>query len=173
MASLTWVMVTDAAGPVAAVLPVPHCASQGTTRGRTMPLHSDLQAALVMVQVVFETWRYTACVRPQASVFTSGKPRIFSRSLHVEHTTSGIHATDRVGAATPSSSRLRPRRGLWRKIEDMGGAGQRLPVPRSSAYPACRRDHWAMGRPSVRYGCSPCARRGQPRGESSHVSCRP
>jgi hypothetical protein len=27
---------------------------------------------------------------------------------------------------------------------------QRLPVPRSSEYPAFRRDHWAMGRPSIR-----------------------
>ena len=78
-----------------------------------------------------------------------------------------------VHAATPSRSRIRPRRGLWRKVEAMGGAVQRLPVPRSSAYPACRRDHWAMGRPSVRYGCAPFARRGQPVGESSHVSCRP
>jgi hypothetical protein len=53
MASLTWVMVTDAAGQVAEVLPVPNCARQGTTGGRTMPLHPDLQAVLVMVQVVF------------------------------------------------------------------------------------------------------------------------
>src|SRR5262249_45194455 len=142
MASLTWVMVTDAAGQVAEVLPVPHCASQGTIGGRTMPLHPDLQAALAMLQVVFCKWRYTACVSPQASVFTSGKPRVFSRYLHVENTTSGIHATDRVGAATPSRRRIQPRRGLWRKVKDMGGAGQRLPVPRSSAYPACRRDHW-------------------------------
>jgi hypothetical protein len=53
MASLTWVMATDPAGQVAEVLPVPNCASQGTTGGRTMPLHPDLQAALVMLQVVF------------------------------------------------------------------------------------------------------------------------
>ena len=52
MVSLMWVMVTDPAGQVADVLPVPHGASQGTTGGRTMPLHPDLQAALVVVQVV-------------------------------------------------------------------------------------------------------------------------
>jgi len=57
MASLTWVMVTDLAGQGAEVRPVPHCASQGTTSGRTMPLHPDLQAALVMVQGVFYKWR--------------------------------------------------------------------------------------------------------------------
>jgi hypothetical protein len=43
-------MVTDAAGQVATVLPVPHCARQGTTGGRTMPLHPDLHAAFVMWQ---------------------------------------------------------------------------------------------------------------------------
>src|SRR5215468_7022590 len=50
MASLTWAMVTDAAGQVAEVLHVPHRASQGKPGGRTMPLHPDLQAALVLFQ---------------------------------------------------------------------------------------------------------------------------
>ena len=50
---------------------------------------------------------------------------------------------------------------------------QRLPVARSSEYPAFRRDHWAVGRPSVRKFCLPANRWGQPVGESSHVSCRP
>jgi len=56
----------------------------------------------------------------------------------------------RVGAATPTSSRMRPRRGVWRKFEEMADKVQRLPVPRSSEYPAFRRGHWTMGRPSVR-----------------------
>jgi hypothetical protein len=50
---------------------------------------------------------------------------------------------------------------------------QRLPVPKSSEYPAFRRDHCAVGRPSVRVTCLPFNRCGQPVGESSHVSCRP
>ena len=50
---------------------------------------------------------------------------------------------------------------------------QRLPVPRSSEYPAFTRGHWTMGRPLVRYGCMPFASCGQPAGESSHRSCRP
>src|SRR5215470_6672172 len=45
MASLTWAMVTDAAGQVAEVLHVPNRASKGKTGGRTIPLHPDLQAA--------------------------------------------------------------------------------------------------------------------------------
>src|SRR5207244_6791562 len=50
MASLTWAMVTDAAGQVAEVLHVPNRASKGKTGGRTTPLHPDLQAALVTLQ---------------------------------------------------------------------------------------------------------------------------
>src|SRR2546428_5568612 len=50
MASLTWAMVTDAAGQVAEVLHVPNRARKGTTGGRTIPLHPDLQAALVTLQ---------------------------------------------------------------------------------------------------------------------------
>ena len=50
MASLTWAMVTDAQGQVAEVLHVPNRASKGKTGGRTIPLHPDLQAALVMLQ---------------------------------------------------------------------------------------------------------------------------
>src|SRR5947208_15242649 len=45
MALLTWAMVTDAAGQVADVMHVPNRASKGTTGGRTIPLHPDLQAA--------------------------------------------------------------------------------------------------------------------------------
>jgi integrase len=52
MASLTWAMVTDAVGQVAEVLHVPNRASKGKTGGRTMPLHPDLQAALVALQTV-------------------------------------------------------------------------------------------------------------------------
>ena len=50
IASLTWAMVTDAQGHVAEVLHVPNRASKGKTGGRTIPLHPDLQAALVMLQ---------------------------------------------------------------------------------------------------------------------------
>jgi integrase len=50
MASLTWATVTDAPGQVAEVMHVPHRASQGTTGGRTMPLHPDLQAAIMAWQ---------------------------------------------------------------------------------------------------------------------------
>jgi integrase len=50
MASLTWAMVTDAQGQIAEVLHVPNRASKGKTGGRTIPLHPDLQAALVTLQ---------------------------------------------------------------------------------------------------------------------------
>jgi hypothetical protein len=47
---------------------------------------------------------------------------------------------------------------------------QRLLVPKSSEHPAFRRDHWAVGRPSLRIKFLPLS---QPSGESSHASCRP
>ena len=47
MVSLTWAMVTNAQGQVAEVLHVPNRARKGKTGGHTMPLHPDLQAALV------------------------------------------------------------------------------------------------------------------------------
>jgi integrase/recombinase XerC len=50
MAALTWAMVTDATGQVAEVLHVPNRASKGKTGGRTIPLHPDLQAALMALQ---------------------------------------------------------------------------------------------------------------------------
>jgi integrase/recombinase XerD len=52
MASLTWAMVTDAQGQLAEVLHVPNRASKGKTGGRTMPLHPDLQDALVVLQTM-------------------------------------------------------------------------------------------------------------------------
>ena len=50
MAALTWAMVTDAQGQVAEAMHVPNRASKGKTGGRTIPLHPDLQAALVTLQ---------------------------------------------------------------------------------------------------------------------------
>ena len=50
IASLTWAMVTDAQGQVADALQWPNLASKGPTGGRIIPLHPDLQAALVALQ---------------------------------------------------------------------------------------------------------------------------
>src|SRR5262244_1628797 len=53
IASLTWAMGTDAQGQITDTLQVPNRASKGQTGGRTIPLHPDLQAALLVLQ----TWR--------------------------------------------------------------------------------------------------------------------
>src|SRR2546430_2445743 len=66
MASLTWAMVTDAAGQVAELLHVPNRASKGKTGGRTIPLHPDLQAALVLLQTA------------RADMATPERPILFS-----------------------------------------------------------------------------------------------
>ena len=47
MASLTWAMVTDASSQVGDALHLQNRASKGKTGGRTIPLHPDLQVALV------------------------------------------------------------------------------------------------------------------------------
>src|SRR6516164_5136683 len=66
MASLTWAMVTDAQGAVAEVLHVPNRASKGKTGGRTIPLHPDLQTALVTLQTA------------RADMATPERPILFS-----------------------------------------------------------------------------------------------
>src|SRR6266571_3522074 len=51
MASLTWAMVTDASGQVGETIHLENRASKGKTGGRTIPLHPDLQAALITLQI--------------------------------------------------------------------------------------------------------------------------
>jgi integrase/recombinase XerC len=67
MASLTWAIVTDAQGQVAEVLHVPNRASKGKTGGRTIPLHPDLQTALVMLQTA------------RGDIATPERPILFSK----------------------------------------------------------------------------------------------
>ena len=50
IASLTWAMITDAQGQIADAIQVPNRASKGKTGGRTIPMHPDLQAALMLLQ---------------------------------------------------------------------------------------------------------------------------
>src|SRR6266568_4410147 len=50
IASLTWAMVTDAEGQIADALQLQNRASKGQTGGRTIPLHPDLQEALMALQ---------------------------------------------------------------------------------------------------------------------------
>jgi integrase/recombinase XerD len=66
MAALTWAMVTDAQGQVTEVLHVPNRASKGKAGGRTIPLHPDLQAALVTLQMA------------RADIATPDRPILFS-----------------------------------------------------------------------------------------------
>src|SRR5688572_17658453 len=50
IASLTWGMVTDAERQVSETLHLENRASKGKKGGRSIPLHTDLHAALVMLQ---------------------------------------------------------------------------------------------------------------------------
>ena len=69
MASLTWAMVTDAQGQVTEVLHVPNRASKGKTGGRTIPLHADLQAALITLQTA------------RGDMATPERPILFSEAI--------------------------------------------------------------------------------------------
>jgi integrase/recombinase XerC len=66
MASLTWTMVTDAAGQIADAIHVHNRASKGKTGGRTIPMHPDLHAALVALQ----TWRGDAAGPDRPVIFS-------------------------------------------------------------------------------------------------------
>jgi integrase/recombinase XerC len=66
MASLTWAMVTDAAGQIADAIHVRNRASKGKTGGRTIPMHPDLHAALVALQ----TWRGDAAGPNRPVIFS-------------------------------------------------------------------------------------------------------
>jgi integrase len=50
MAALTWAMVTDAQGQVSETIHLENRVSKGTTGGRTMPLHPDLQDAITALK---------------------------------------------------------------------------------------------------------------------------
>src|SRR3979409_859636 len=50
MASLTWAMVTDAAGQIAEAIQLQNRASKGKTGGRTIPMHPDVHMALAALQ---------------------------------------------------------------------------------------------------------------------------
>jgi integrase/recombinase XerD len=50
IASLTWAMVTDAAGQIGEAIQVQNRASKDKTGGRTIPMHPEVQAALVALQ---------------------------------------------------------------------------------------------------------------------------
>jgi integrase len=52
IASLTWAMVTDAAGTIGDAIALPNVASKGKGGGRTIPLNAELKAALVRLHGV-------------------------------------------------------------------------------------------------------------------------
>jgi len=52
IAGLTWSMVTDTAGEIADAISLPNKPSKGKGGGRTIPLHSDLRAALASLKAI-------------------------------------------------------------------------------------------------------------------------
>ena len=66
IASLTWAMVTDAAGQIEEAIHVQNRASKGKTGGRTIPMHPEVYAALVTLQ----TWRSDAAGPDRPVIFS-------------------------------------------------------------------------------------------------------
>src|SRR6266536_3044071 len=66
IAGLTWAMVTDAAGQIAETIHLENHASKGKTGGRTIPMHPEVQAALVALQ----TWRGDAAGPDRPIIFS-------------------------------------------------------------------------------------------------------
>jgi integrase len=66
IASLTWAMVTDAAGQVSETIHLENRASKGMTGGRTIPMHPDVYAALVTLQ----SWRSDAAGPDRPVIFS-------------------------------------------------------------------------------------------------------
>jgi integrase/recombinase XerC len=66
IASLTWAMVTDAAGQVAEAIQLHNRASKGKTGGRTIPMHPEVHAVLVALQ----TWRGDAAGPDRPIIFS-------------------------------------------------------------------------------------------------------
>src|SRR3989442_5628419 len=107
IASLTWAMVTDAQGQIADAIHVPNRASKGKTGGRTIPMHPEVQAALVLLQ----TWR--------GDMATPERPILFS---------------ERRGGLSPATVRLSFHR-LYTSLK-MGGcsshSGRPTFIPRAA-----------------------------------------
>jgi integrase/recombinase XerC len=66
IASLTWAMVTDAAGQIGEAIHLQNRASKGKTGGRTIPMHPKVYAALVALQ----TWRGDAAGPDRPVIFS-------------------------------------------------------------------------------------------------------
>src|SRR5687768_1866724 len=116
IAALTWGMVTDADGQVSDTLHLQNRATKGKTGGRSIPLHSDLQAALVTLQI----WRGEATA-PQHPVIFSERGRGLSAAtvqlwFHRLYTSLGL-----AGCSSHSGRRTFITRAA-RKVSEVGGS---------------------------------------------------
>jgi integrase/recombinase XerC len=76
IACLTWAMVSDASGEVGEAIHLPNVASKGKGGGRTIPLNSELRAALVALRGRKRPWREQA--GPADQVIHSERARGYS-----------------------------------------------------------------------------------------------
>ena len=116
IASITWSMVTDAEGEIADVIALENRASKGKGGGRVIPMHSDLKAALIVLQR-----ERGDKVRPDLPVIHSERDRGLSPSaiavwFHRLYSSLGM-----IGCSSHSGRRTFITRAA-RKISEVGGS---------------------------------------------------
>lgn len=116
IAGLTWSMVTDAAGEIADAMALPNKASKGKGGGRTIPLHSDLRAALAALKAI-----RAEKVRPHLPVIYSERADGYSANavavwFHTRFRETGIEG------ASSHSGRRTFITAAARKIVEAGGS---------------------------------------------------
>ena len=116
IAALTWGMVTDADGQVSDTLHLQNRATKGKTGGRSIPLHADLQAALVALQ----TWRGDKVAQQHPVIFSERGRGLSAAAVqlwfHRLYTSLGL-----AGCSSHSGRRTFITRAA-RKVSEVGGS---------------------------------------------------
>jgi integrase/recombinase XerC len=141
IAGLTWSMVTDATGQLADAISLPNKASKGKAGGRTIPLHSELRAALVRLKAVRGTR-----LRPQLPVVYGERADGYSANAIAVWFLTRFREIGIEGASSHSGRRTfirRPRKRLLRQAAACGTSRNWLVTlpsrPRSGIFRATAR----------------------------------
>src|ERR1051325_6218517 len=116
IASITWAMVTDAEGEIAAVIALENRASKGKGGGRHIPIHPDLKTALIQLHR-----RRGEKARPDFPIIHSERDRGLSAAAVVVWLHRLYAGRGMVGCSSHSGRRSFITRAA-RKISEVGGS---------------------------------------------------
>jgi integrase/recombinase XerC len=116
IASITWAMVTDAEGEIAAVIALENRASKGKGGGRHIPIHPDLKTALIQLHR-----RRGEKARPDFPIIHSERDRGLSAAAVVVWFHRLYAGLGMVGCSSHSGRRSFITRAA-RKISEVGGS---------------------------------------------------